>query len=167
MKVIIFRGFSGEIFSTGMDILKQKIIEEMDNAEVSIHSYDEWDKAIKSIKKSDKSKIVLIGHSFGALACYKIADVLSNEEFPLIVSFDYSSFYSGLIDRSPNGIVPSNVKQAINFYQKVDPVIRGLELKRNDDSETMISNIETNHMHVQIDKAKDLHNTVLSTIKEI
>lgn len=165
MKVVILRGFGGEVFSTGMDRLCEKIHNEFD-AECVIDSYDRWYPHYSQIKDSDK-KFVLIGHSFGALACYKIVSMLPLKKFPLVVSFDYSPYYSGLVAHPPDGVVPGNVEKAINFYQEVDPLVRGVKMERADGSETNIYNELTNYAHVEIDKVPELHQKVIQEIGRI
>src|SRR5512134_3816122 len=104
MKVILLRGFSGQLFSTGMDRLSEKINKEFPDIDVMCDGYEQW---FKYYDKIWSGNFVLIGHSFGALACYKIISLLPTKSFPLVVSFDYSPYYSGLIGHFPDGIVPS------------------------------------------------------------
>lgn len=166
MKIVILRGFGGEVFSTGMDRLGEKIQKECKNVEVVVDGYESYLKHYIQIKDSDEP-VVLIGHSFGALACYKIVSTLPNKEFPLVVTFDYSPYYSGLIAHLPNGVVPQNVKHALNFYQEVDPLVRGVRMRRSNDSEDGIMNYLTGFAHVEIDKAEILHTEVITAIKGI
>jgi pimeloyl-ACP methyl ester carboxylesterase len=164
LKVWIFRGYYGEFFSTGMDRLAEKIIDECD-IDVTVDAYNAWIKHFNEIK--DAEQVVLIGHSFGDLACYKIASMLRQKKFPLVVSFDYSPYYSGLIAHMPDGIVPENVEKAINFYQEVDPLIRGVKMERLDKSERYIKNVLTRYTHVEIDKVEELHKDVVKAIKAL
>ena len=124
---------------------------------------DGGDVYLASKKTSDR--LFLIGHSFGALSIYKIATMLNKRNFPLLVSFDYSPFYSGVVGHIPDGIVPDNVLHALNYYQDVDPLVRGVRMIRKDGSEKDIQNIKTIHSHVEIDKVAELHNEIITTIK--
>lgn len=164
-KVNIFRGFGGEVFSTGMDRLGEKIQKECKDVEVIVDGYESYIQHFPNIKSS--ARPVLIGHSFGALACYKIVSLLKHKKFPLVVTFDYSPYYSGLVAHVPDGIVPTNVVKAINFYQEIDPLVRGVKMERVDRSENNITNVLTKMAHVEIDKASDLHNTVVNAIKSL
>lgn len=162
MKVILLRGFSGAVFSTGMDRLGEKI----KNADIVVDGYESWFKHFTDLKDTG-DRVVLIGHSFGALACYKIVSMLKHRKFPLVVTFDYSPYYSGLVNHLPDGVVPDNVIKAINFYQEVDPLVRGVKMKRGDKSEKGIHNVLTKYAHVEIDKADDLHDMVLQSLKNV
>jgi len=164
--VCIFRGFSGNIFSTGMDVLGEKILEKCKNVDVVVDGYENWYKHFTNLKDID-GQIVLIGHSFGALACYKIVNMLKHKKFPLVCSFDYSPYYSGLVRHLPDGIVPYNILKAINFYQEIDPLVRGVKMDRVDGSEKNITNVLTKLAHIEIDKADNLHTMVIKAIKEL
>lgn len=164
-KVYIFRGFGGEIFSTGMDRLGEKIKDECKNVEVVVDRYESYIKHFPDIKDSAHS--VLIGHSFGALACYKIVSLLKHKKFPLVISFDCSPYYSGVISHPPDGIVPANVIKVINFYQEVDPLVRGVRMERVDKSENGIINIRREMAHVEIDKSDELHQISIKNIKAL
>ena len=167
MEVRIFRGFGGKIFSTGMDRLHEKIQTECKHLNSTIiDGYDNWNKHVQHIKTINHP-VVLIGHSFGALASYKIVSELNSVDFPLVVSFDYSPYYSGIVDHKPNGVVPANVHSAINFYQEVDPIVRGIKMKREDGSDYQIANIEGKCAHVEIDKVDVFHKNVIKAIRNI
>lgn len=159
--VIIFRGFGGQVFSTGMDRLSEKIQNIHKVKCVHIRGYESW----ASVPAPDpKTNTVLIGHSFGALAAYKIVSTYPDINFPLVVTFDYSPYYSGIVGLPPKGIVPKNVKYALNFYQKVDPLVRGMVL--NTDGHGGVENIERNLAHVEIDKSEELHQITIDRIKK-
>lgn len=162
--MIVFRGLGGEIFSTGMNRLGEKIEAECKIEEPLVTGYEHWHRVYDNIKTAPY-QVILIGHSFGALACYKIISLLKHKKFPLVVTFDYSPYYSGLVAHLPDGIVPSNVTKAINFYQEVDPLVRGVRMERSDKTETNIQNVLTKYAHVEIDKADELHKTVINAIK--
>jgi len=132
---------------------------------VTVDGYEKW-AAHYPEAKDTKQSLVLIGHSFGALAACKIAKMLK-KKVPLLVLFDYSPYYSGLVGHPPDGIVPSNVIKAVNFFQKVDPLVRGVEMKREGDSFYQVKNIQTKYVHVEIDKAEHLHDEVIKAIREI
>ena len=165
-KVIIFRGFSGALFSTGMDRLGEKIELACPDVEVTVDGYESWLKHFAQIYDS-KDECILIGHSFGALACFKILNMAKYKKFPLVCSFDYSPYYSGLVGHMPDGIVPDNAVNAINFYQQVDPLVRGVKMEREDGSETNIENIIADMAHVEIDKSDDFHKIVIRAIKAL
>jgi hypothetical protein len=151
------------MFSSGMDILAERIkdIPSIDNA--IVYGYEEWLTVFDKLKKSSENTI-LIGHSFGALSTYKIVSVLPDRSFPLIVSFDYSPYYSNVVCQLPNGVVPSNVEYALNFYQKVDPIVRGVILTCPD-RENDVKNVQSTKTHIEIDKDIELHDETVANIK--
>lgn len=159
-RVIIFRGFGGKIFSTGMDRLGEKLTQY--NFDTAVNGYESWFNYYTEIKDKEEPPI-LIGHSFGALACYKIVSSLPAQTFPLVVSFDYSPYYSGIIGHSPDGTVPTNVKKALNFYQTVDPVVQGVRMEALNNG-TIVENVLTEYAHVEIDKADELHQRVIKEL---
>ena len=162
-KVILFRGFGGNIFSTGMDALCEKIRDKC-KLETEVLPYEDWYDLYVNLKKTSNTT-VLIGHSFGALAIYKIASLLNKRNWPLLISYDYSPFYSGIIRHVPDGIVPDNVIKSLNFYQNVDPLVRGVKMTRKDGSERNIRNVLTEYAHCEIDKVNHLHNDTITAIK--
>jgi hypothetical protein len=147
-----------------MDKLADKIRDIPSIDDVTVYGYEDWFNVYEKLKLS-ADNVILIGHSFGALAAYKIVSVLNKKVFPLVISFDYSPYYSGIVAQPPNGICPPNVTNALNFYQKVDPLVRGVQLKRIDGTEQRIRNVQSEMMHIEIDKASELHDEVITTIK--
>ena len=166
MKVIIFRGFAGSVFSTGMGDLQQKIIRKFPKADVQIDGYQNWLAYSPSLADT-KDKVVLIGHSFGALATHKLVETHSSTHFPLVVSFDYSPYYSGVVGHPPDGFVASNVAHELNFYQEVDPLVRGVHMTALDPKSTKVENVLTTHSHVDIAKDKELHDRVLKEMESV
>lgn len=165
-EVVIFRGFQGWLCSTGMDMLCDKIKREIPEiTDVTVDGYENWMQQFNRIKTSP-NKLILIGHSFGALAAYKVVSMLNKKKIDLVASFDYSPYYSGIVG-SPSGIVPGNVVNSLNFYQKIDPLVRGVVMKRADDTEYGIKNIKSNHIHVMIDKIDEYHKEVIDAIRVI
>jgi hypothetical protein len=164
--IMIFRGFGGIVFSSGMDQLSEKLKTKFPECTVNIDDYNNWKKYYDELKKSP-DQIVLLGHSFGALSCYKIVSKLKHKKIPLVISFDYSPYYSGIVAHIPDGVVPKNVTKAINFYQKCDLLVRGVKMRREDGSEKDVTNILTKYSHIEIDKADELHDIVIKAIKDL
>jgi hypothetical protein len=162
----IFRGFAGSVFSTGMDALGEKIKKQFPDSYVQIDGYQNWLKYKLAIQNTDVPT-VLIGHSFGGLAAYKIVSDLNTVNFPLVISFDYSPYYSGVVGHPPDGLVPSNIKHALNFYQEVDPLVRGVHMTALDPKSTKVENVLTTHSHVDIAKDKELHDRVLKEMESV
>jgi hypothetical protein len=163
---IIFRGFAGSVFSTGMDALGEKIKKRFPDSCVHVDGYQNWLKYKIAIQDVEHP-IVLIGHSFGGLAAYKLVSDLNTIQFPLIVTFDYSPYYSGVVGHPPDGLVPSNVKHALNLYQEVDPLVRGVHMTALDPKSTKVENVLTTHSHVDIAKDKELHDRVLKEMESV
>jgi pimeloyl-ACP methyl ester carboxylesterase len=164
MHVVIFRGFGGHVFSTGMDRLCEKL--SLEHIPAVVTGYEQWAQVYTKLLTKPRP-IVLIGHSFGALAAYKIVSSLPGQTFPLVVTFDYSPYYSGLVAHAPDGVVPDNVTKALNFYQDVDPLVRGVEMERSDGTKRNITNVLTKYAHVEIDKADELHQQVIDEIRNL
>jgi alpha-beta hydrolase superfamily lysophospholipase len=164
--VVIFRGFAGSVFSTGMDALGEKIKKQFPDSYVQVDGYQNWLK-YKTTVQDTEHPVILIGHSFGGLAAYKLVSDLNTIHFPLVVTFDYSPYYSGVVGHAPDGLVPSNVKHALNFYQEIDPLVRGVHMSALDTKSTEVENILTRVSHVDIAKDKLLHDAVLKKMESI
>lgn len=111
-KVYVFRGIGGQFATLEFDRLGDKLVKVGVNAEVYNHL--NWrlpaQEAIDRYRKEQyKSPIILVGHSAGADAALRFANVLKEEKVPvsLIIGFDPTRL-------SLN--VPNNVDRYINIY---------------------------------------------------
>ena len=106
------------------------------------------------------ARIVLIGHSYGGDAALMVAARLNDEDVavPLLVAFDPTWF------GAPP--VAANVARAIGFYQKVDPVGRGI-LRASAGFSGALVNERHDFAHVRIDDDPALHARVMAEIGKL
>ena len=155
--IYLLRGLAG-IFSTGLDVLDEKLIQRGYTA--TIHSHDSYDALAAEaarLQKSGKGPIIIIGHSLGADAAIFMAERMkaAGASVALIVTFGPTM----------NLVVPSNVSQVINYYTGNTLVTRGPGFKGT------ISNVNLNAApdinHLNIEKSNRLHASVISRIQTI
>jgi hypothetical protein len=87
--IYLLRGLAG-IFSTGLDILDQKLIQRGFTATVHGHlDYEELASEAARLQKSGKGPIIIMGHSLGADAAIFMADKMKSLGAPvaLVVTF--------------------------------------------------------------------------------
>lgn len=87
--IYLLRGLAG-IFSTGLDILDQKLIQRGFTATLHGHlDYEELASEAARLQKSGKGPIIIMGHSLGADAAIFMADKMKSLGAPvaLVVTF--------------------------------------------------------------------------------
>ncbi len=87
--IYLLRGLAG-IFSTGLDVLDQKLVQRGFTATVHGHlDYEEFAREAARLQKSGKGPIVIMGHSLGADAAIFMADKMKSLGAPvaLVVTF--------------------------------------------------------------------------------
>jgi hypothetical protein len=115
--IYLLRGLAG-IFSTGLDILDQKLIQRGFTAAVHGHlDYEELASEAARLQKSGKGPIIIMGHSLGADAAIFMADKMKSLGAPvaLVVTFGPTM----------NLVAPSNISQVINYYTGNTVVAKG------------------------------------------
>jgi thioesterase domain-containing protein len=155
--IYLLRGLAG-IFSTGLDVLDERLIQRGYTA--TIHSHDSYEalaaEAVR-LQKSGKGPIIIIGHSLGADAAIFMAEKMKAAGAPvaLVVTFGPTM----------NLVAPSNVSQVINYYTGNTLVTKGPGFKG------AISNVNLNAApdinHLNIEKNSRLHASVISRIQTI
>ena len=165
LNVVLLRGVAGNIFSTGLDALSLKLAK-LPNVDYTVVSpYTDWNGWLKH-SETWKDPTVFIGHSFGANAVTKIANLTKNK-LPLLISVDPSPWPSfQLLQIGPMGI-PSNVKKALNFYQKQNLFIHGQKLSRWDGSQDNIENVEIKTVHINMDDDATVHTKIINEITKL
>jgi fermentation-respiration switch protein FrsA (DUF1100 family) len=155
--VYLLRGLAG-IFSTGLDVLDEKLVQRGYAATVHGHeSYDELAVEAARLQKSGKGPIIIIGHSLGADAAIFMAEKMKALGAPvaLVVTFGPTTSLAA----------PSNVSQVINYYTGNTPVSRGPGFRG------AISNVNFNAApdinHLNIEKNDRLQASVISKIQAI
>jgi hypothetical protein len=102
--IYLLRGLAG-IFSTGLDILDQKLIQRGFTATVHGHlDYEELASEAARLQKSGKGPIIIMGHSLGADAAIFMADKMKSLGAPvaLVVTFGPTM----------NLVAPSNISRS-------------------------------------------------------
>jgi thioesterase domain-containing protein len=115
--IYLLRGLAG-VFSTGLDILDQKLVQRGFTATVHGHlDYEELASEAARLQKSGKGPIIIMGHSLGADAAIFMAEKMKSLGAPvaLVVIFGPTM----------NLVAPSNVSQIINYYTGNTVVTKG------------------------------------------
>jgi alpha-beta hydrolase superfamily lysophospholipase len=155
--IYLLRGLAG-VFSTGLDILDQKLIQRGFTATVHGHlDYEELASEAARLQKSGKGPIIIMGHSLGADAAIFMANKMNSLGAPvaLVVTFGPTM----------NLAVPSNVSQVINYYTGNTLVTKGPGFRGT------ISNVDLNGAadinHLNVETSGRLHTSVISKVQAI
>jgi thioesterase domain-containing protein len=155
--VYLLRGLAG-IFSTGLDVLDEKLIQRGYNATIHGHlDYEALGTEAARLQKSGKGPIVIMGHSLGADAAIFMAEKMKALGAPvaLVVTFGPTM----------NLVAPSNVSQVVNYYTGNTLVAKGSGFRGT------ISNINLNGAadinHLNVEKSSRLHAGVIGKIQTI
>lgn len=112
--VYLLRGGVGGVFSAGLDQIGDQLGKKGVKANVTRHT--QWQRTAETIienrKKFGRRPVILIGHSLGANAIIRIADLLKKKR----ISVRYLVTFAAT---NPDPI-PSNVRKATNYYFKTD-----------------------------------------------
>jgi len=155
--IYLLRGLAG-IFSTGMDILDQKLVQRGFTATVHGHlDYEELATEAARLQKSGKGPIIIMGHSLGADAAIFMADKMKSLGAPvaLIVTFGPTM----------NLVAPSNVSQLINYYTDNTVVSKGPGFRGTISNADLNGAADINHLNVE--KSNRLHASVISKVQMI
>jgi len=155
--IYLLRGLAG-VFSTGLDIRDQKLVQRGSTATVHGHlDYEELASQAARLQKSGKGPIIIMGHSLGADAAIFMADKMKSLGAPvaLVVIFGPTM----------NLVAPSNVSQVINYFTGNTVVTKGPGFRG------MISNVNLNGAadinHLNVEKSTRLHASVISKVQTI
>ena len=168
------RGLAGGpplYFSRGMDTLANRLA--LIGVPCSVHAqgllllpYGQVERIFADALKAARggAGIVLAGHSMGADAALKVAARLGEYDIrvPLVACFDPTSFRA-LLGPPP---VPANVSCAYNFYQKVDPVGRGV-LRAGPGFKGRLIQERHDQLHVTLDDDAALHARVVDEARRL
>ena len=174
IRAFAIRGLAGQIFSRGMNTLSDELnaitgVRCSVEDEASWFPYDHVPMIAKAAREAAASgaAIVLIGHSMGGDAAMRIAVALNSDrvEVALVVCIDPTTFGCPKI--------PSNVREARDYFQKVDPVGRGV-LAPSDEFAALLKGgkrtlIQERHdmPHVVIDDDHPIHVKIVSAVKAL
>ena len=150
--IYLLRGLAG-IFSTGLDVLDEKLVQRGYNATVHPHDfYNSLAEEAARLQKSGKGPIIIMGHSLGADAAIYMAEKMKTLGAPvaLVVTFGPTT----------NLVAPSNVHQVINYYTGNTLVSKGPGFRGSISNINLNSAPDTNHMNIE--KSNRLHASVIS-----
>ncbi|MDY3344206.1 hypothetical protein PG326_02905 [Riemerella anatipestifer] len=119
---------------------------------------------IKSFRKqSPNGKLIMVGHSLGADNLIELVNEHTEVKVDLLFTLDIADNYD-------DDNIPSNVKTAVNYYNKNDGVfgssIGGEDIEANDPSKTKILNVPVSASHTEIDN-KYRYNAYNAVVKEL
>lgn len=110
-QIYLLRGLAN-VFSAGMDEMAQKLRQH--GFRPHVINWRRWQAATNTIAKnyrnSQAKPVVLIGHSLGANAVFRMAKRLNGKGIPVA--------YLATFDPTQSFTVPSNVASFVNFYQR-------------------------------------------------
>ncbi len=110
-QIVLMRGL-GNVFSLGMDDLAKKL--EGFGYKPTVANWKFSQAAANEIavkyQKTQGAPVILIGHSLGAVAAFDIAEILRKRNIPVSYMVTY--------DLTAARVVPANVKEYVNFYQR-------------------------------------------------
>jgi len=147
MRIFLFRGLLGAIFSRGMDTLGRKLAEQ--GHTISVHAFGSrrsvQRKCIEDYENgSDTSEIAVIGHSLGANRAIAMSNDLVKRGLPV----RYLATVDPTIRRSVAGNVVADNFRSHDVRDR--PIDGATEIRRNDLS------------HIQIDKDDKVHSRIIT-----
>lgn len=100
-------------------------------------------------QETASARIILVGQSWGGSAAIALARDLQREGVPVVLTVQVDSF--GLHD----GVIPGNVRAAINFYQHDPGAIRGRSRIRAADPErtAIVGNFKSSYVFRTVDES--------------
>jgi hypothetical protein len=155
--IYLLRGLAG-VFSTGLDVLDEKLVHRGYAATIHGHlDYEALAMEAARLQKNGKGPIVIIGHSLGADAAIFMAEKMKTLGAPVALVITFGP--------TINLTAPSNVSQVINYYTGNTLVAKGPGFKG------AISNVNLNSApdinHLNIEKSDRLHASAISKIQTI
>ncbi|WP_284462188.1 RHS repeat-associated core domain-containing protein [Chryseobacterium sp.] len=114
-------------------------------------------------KQSPDGKLIMVGHSRGADNLIELVNEHTEVKVDLLFTLDIADDYD-------DDNIPSNVKTAVNYYNKNDGVmgssIGGEDIEANDPSKTKILNVPVSASHTEIDN-KYRYNAYNAVVNEL
>jgi hypothetical protein len=155
--IYLLKGLAG-VFSTGLDVLDQKLIQRGYSATVHSHlSYEELSVEAARLQKGGKGPIIIMGHSSGADAAISMAEKMKTLGAPvaLVVTFGPTI----------NLVAPSNVSQVVNYYFGSASVTKGPGFKGTISNVDLSGDANINHLNVE--KIDRLHASVIAKVQAL
>lgn len=155
--IYLLKGLAG-VFSTGLDVLDQKLIRQGYSATVhSYLSYEELAAEAARLQKSGKGPIIIMGHSSGADAAISMAEIMKTLGAPVVLVVTFGP--------TMNLVAPSNVSQVINYYFGTMPVAKGPGFKGTISNVDLSGDADINHLNVE--KIDRLHASVIAKVQAL
>ncbi|UKB81350.1 RHS repeat-associated core domain-containing protein [Chryseobacterium sp. MEBOG07] len=114
-------------------------------------------------KQSSNGKLIMVGHSRGADNLIELVNKYTDVKVDLLFTLDIADDYD-------DDSIPSNVKTAVNYYNKNDGFmgssIGGEDIEAEDPSKTKILNVPVNASHTEIDN-KYRYNVYNAVVREL
>jgi|SRR5690242_19525749 len=160
-EVYLIRGWFG-VFSTGMDTIAEQLRAKGVRAEAIMHlsSKATVTKIIGEREAGQTGRLVLVGHSQGALNAIEMARELKAHDIPVDLLITLVPFL-------PDP-VPSNVVRALNYYQVPG---WGMPLVGAPDFKGELANIDVGKQlsifHITIDKTSEVQEAIVREILAI
>ena len=155
--IYLLKGLAG-VFSTGLDVLDQKLIQQGYSATVHSHLYyEELAAEAARLQKSGKGPIIIMGHSSGADAAISMAEKMKTLDAPvaLVVTFGPTT----------NLVASSNVSQVVNYYFGTVPVAKGPGFRGTISNVDLSGDADINHLNVE--KIDRLHASVIAKVQAL
>jgi pimeloyl-ACP methyl ester carboxylesterase len=158
--IYLLRGLAN-IFSTGLDVLNQELIDR-GYKNTSIHNYSECEDLAEEaaqLEQKGKGPIIIIGHSLGANSAIYMAEKMAEYDAPvrLIVSFGPSVY---------DLQAPANVDEVLNYYTGNRGIIH-----KGEGFTGTLNNVDMDDApgvnHLNIEKNEGLHAYVISKIETV
>jgi len=155
--IYLLKGLAG-VFSTGLDVLDQKLIQQGYSATVhSYLSYEELAAEAARLQKSGEGPIIIMGHSSGADAAISMAEIMKTLGAPVVLVVTFGP--------TMNLVAPSNVSQVIDYYFGTMPVAKGPGFKGGISNVDLSRDADINHLNVE--KIDRLHASVIAKVQAL
>ncbi len=160
-QIVLLRGLAN-VFSRGMDEMAERL--RGDGFSPTLINHRGWQNAADTIaqnyRNGNRAPIILIGHSLGANAAFRIAKRLRSQNIPVA--------YLAVFDPTQSLVVPSNVDTFVNFYQN-NRVGRPAQFSPTRHKSKVNLNLTTSPglTHNNIDQSRRLQDIVINRILQI
>ncbi|PHR92521.1 MAG: hypothetical protein COA78_33390 [Blastopirellula sp.] len=149
-EVYLFRGAAGKIFSTGLDDLGKRL--KRNGHKVYVLAHGNSNAAFREIVTLHLKHVSIIGHSMGGKTAIRLAQRLVDRGVKVCLI--------ATIDPVGAGIVPANVRVALNWWQgRFSRLIAGKGFKGH------LRNFKmTGWRHIDLDEAAIIHNRIATVL---
>jgi hypothetical protein len=160
-QIYLLRGLAN-VFSRGMDAIGARLRTYGFSPHVINHRgwQEATDRIARNYRSGQTAPIVLIGHSLGANAVFRMAQRLKTKGIPVA--------YLATFDPTRASSVPSNVRFFANFYQNNGQGRRASFAPSRGDEKTNLNLTSSPGLtHTSIDQNERLQNIVIGRILEV